>query len=655
MNGVRFFNAYSPAYCGVITAIPLQPIDSKRNPLDNQRIRIATICNHSEPKKHPPFIKPTSTSICWLGPSKRPIMALNGPGTFHRTREHEAEDVSRMSQNLQDEAWKTWPNEAAFDRLEEHRGPIRLSTKGSIPSWAAGALFRTGPGQSSVANTSHGTHFTTHWFDGFAQTHRFDIVAPENSGETEVWYSSRRQAEEWVESVRKKGWRTGMTFGQKADPCVGLFAKLMSHFEPKQGNHNVTVLANVPGLPTNKTTRSSKQEKGQNHTSGAPLGHRATTGNMFIATDYAGIRRIDPSTLEPLGLAMQSDLDPSLTGPCSCAHAQRDPTSGDFFNYNLDFGRVPTYRIFRVDAASGKTEILATVKDPKVPPAYLHSFFLTENHVVLCIPSSHYAWNGLKILWKSNILDSILPFDEDKRCKWLVVDRRHGKGLVATFTTPAGFFFHSVNGFEETVKGEDGKEHTELCLDMARYNNLDIIKGFYYDVILDRNNATKKYWLQGKRYQNCHPSLTRYRFRMRSSPDISFTATAQEALCIPSPHAGELPTIHPQRVGKPYRFVYSASLRGLSTVVDALVRTDLVTGEALIWSGPEGHTPGEPVFVPRPGAEAEDDGVVLSVVVDGVAERAYLLCLDARTMEELGRAEAEFAIGMGFHGVHIPS
>ncbi|KAM0309204.1 hypothetical protein ACHAPQ_012597, partial [Fusarium lateritium] len=154
-------------------------------------------------------------------------MALNGSGVFHRTREHEDEDFSNVTKNFLAESWKSWPNEAAFDRLEEHRGPLLLTVKGSIPSWAAGTLYRTGPGQSCVEDTSRGTHFTTHWFDGFAQTHRFDIV-PTASGETQVWYSSRRQADEWIADVKKKGWRSGMTFGQKADPCVGLFAKAMT-------------------------------------------------------------------------------------------------------------------------------------------------------------------------------------------------------------------------------------------------------------------------------------------------------------------------------------------------------------------------------------------------------------------------------------------
>jgi torulene dioxygenase len=78
------------------------------------------------------------------------------------------------------------------------------------------------------------------------------------------------------------------------------------------------------------------------------------------------------------------------------------------------------------------------------------------------------------------------------------------------------------------------------------------------------------------------------------------------------------------------------------------------TQEALIWNNPKAHTPGEAIFVPRPGGTEEDAGVLLSVVLNGSTGTSYLLCLDARTMTEMGRAEVGMAIGFGFHGVHHP-
>jgi beta,beta-carotene 9',10'-dioxygenase len=59
------------------------------------------------------------------------------------------------------------------------------------------------------------------------------------------------------------------------------------------------------------------------------------------------------------------------------------------------------------------------------------------------------------------------------------------------------------------------------------------------------------------------------------------------------------------------------------------------------------------VFVERPGATAEDDGVILSVVLDAQSERSFMLVLDAASFEELARAEAPHGIPFGFHGQYF--
>ncbi|PHH62076.1 hypothetical protein CDD81_7569 [Ophiocordyceps australis] len=555
-------------------------------------------------------------------------MDLNATGVLHRTANDEAGDRQKIFENIEKQSWKEWPNQAAFQGLDEHRGPIKLSVKGSIPGWAAGILYRTGPGQGSIDKTSKGTHQVTHWFDGFAHTHKFALYAPAQAGAScSVVYSSRRQSEAHVDQIKRMGWRCSTSFGQRADPCIGIFAKFMSCFVPQHPGNNVVCLPDLPGL----------------------------TGSMHISSDHATMQQIDRQTLEPVGMAHQRLLHPHLSGPLSCAHAQRDPASGDWFNYNLSVGRLATYRVFRVSAATGKTDILATLAEPQLPAAYMHSFFLTPSYVVLCIPSTHFAWNGLKILWENNLIDALKPFDPARRCQWAVIDRHHARGVVARFSTPAGFFFHSVNAFERLVKSESGHAQTELLLDLALYDNFDFIHRMYYDVLVDRHDATYKAYFAHDAYKRSCSRHVRYRFKVPLAPQTrqeAQSAVADEVLSIPSPHSGELSTINPARATKSYRYVWGASTRGLSTFMDALVKTDLDTREAILWSGPPAHSPGEPVFVPRPGATQEDDGIVLSLVLDGSAQTSYLLCLDARTMVEVGRAEADFAIALGFHGFH---
>lgn len=81
---------------------------------------------------------------------------------------------------------------------------------------------------------------------------------------------------------------------------------------------------------------------------------------------------LDPQTLEPIGTAQQTSLHPSLKGPSSATHAKSDPNTGDLYNYNLEYGRKGTYRVFTVSASSGETCILATIS---TDPSYLVSLF----------------------------------------------------------------------------------------------------------------------------------------------------------------------------------------------------------------------------------------------------------------------------------------
>jgi beta,beta-carotene 9',10'-dioxygenase len=61
------------------------------------------------------------------------------------------------------------------------------------------------------------------------------------------------------------------------------------------------------------------------------------------------------------------------------------------------------------------------------------------------------------------------------------------------------------------------------------------------------------------------------------------------------------------------------------------------------------------VFVGCPDTDGEDEGVVLSVVLDGRKGSSFLLVLDATSLEELARAEVPHHIPFGFHGAFAAS
>ena len=534
---------------------------------------------------------------------------------------------------------------------------------GNIPVWAVGSLFRTGPGVYKVEGTPVGTFYTSHWFDGLAHTHRFDIT-PDGEGRVKVFYSSRRQSNEMMEHIRASGDRKFFSFGQRRDPCLGMFAKIMSSWRAMRAgpddksieNISVVVHTDMPGLDQVARPIAGAKSTPPDRRGGEPPshgGHRACQlKNVWITTDNSGLKKIDPDTLEPIGFVSQQSLHPDLSGPTSCAHAQRDPITGDMFNFNLQMGRTPTYRIFRVSASTGKTDILATIGGPGIKAGYLHSFYISPSFVILCLPSSHLGLNGLKVVWERNIIDAIEPFDTTKKCKWFIVDRLHGKGVVGQFETDAGFFFHTVNAFEERDL-QTGT--TNLFCDVVEYPNLDVMFSLYYDVLLGKNDAHDGFWQDSGRAQSSLSRLARYHIKVPSAEDEEAALSVSKTITVPAPHSGELPTINPLFALKRQRYVYGLAFFGRSTLSDSLVKTDMETKEALFWNIPPGHTPGEAIFVARPDGEEEDDGVLLSVVLDGKNRTSYLVCLDAKTMSEMGRADVGFAIGFGFHGAHVSS
>ena len=83
--------------------------------------------------------------------------------------------------------------------------------------------------------------------------------------------------------------------------------------------------------------------------------------------------------------------------------------------------------------------------------------------------------------------------------------------------------------------------------------------------------------------------------------------------------------------------------------IDGIVKADVIERRSTTWSE-EGCFPGEPVFVAAPEAGGEDEGVLLSVVLDGRTGNSFLLVLDAGSLDELARAEVPHHVPFGFHG-----
>lgn len=250
------------------------------------------------------------------------------------------------------------------------------------------------------------------------------------------------------------------------------------------------------------------------------------------------------------------------------------------------------------------------------------------------------------------MLDAISPFNPAATTKWFVVDRKHGRGVVAKFDSPAMFAFHTVNAWQEPQSQDPSQ--TDIFCDIIQYPNLDTLHRLYYQNFVSTGSGVANF--SGR--ESVQQSLVRYRLSSiptASAPIKSFTKVnpqAEKVLVIPSPLIGDLPTINPSYSRQKHRFVYTLVDRGHSSFIDGIGKTDTETKDVFYWER-KNHTPGEAIFVADPEGRGEDEGVLLSVVLDGDRGSSYLVCLDARTMTEVGRADVGGVVGLGFHGRHL--
>jgi carotenoid cleavage dioxygenase-like enzyme len=117
----------------------------------------------------------------------------------------------------------------------------------------------------------------------------------------------------------------------------------------------------------------------------------------------------------------------------------------------------------------------------------------------------------------------------------------------------------------------------------------------------------------------------------------------------------EFPRINYEKYnGKKYRYFYAVSRSSADLSTD-LIKVDIETKTTKMWSE-VGYFPSEPTFVPRPGSTDEDDGVIVSAVLNENDENAgFLLILDAITFKEIARADFKTpsAIPTDFHGIFV--
>jgi len=214
------------------------------------------------------------------------------------------------------------------------------------------------------------------------------------------------------------------------------------------------------------------------------------------------------------------------------------------------------------------------------------------------------------------------------------------EGLVTVMNKTNGTDIHHIRVppmmITHTLGAYEDPETNELHFDVLHYDNAKAYTYFtYIDKVLD-----------GQPHPNNMTKLMRYTLNMG---DWTLKAGSPKDL-IPDTelnHSFEFSNINPSYLGKKYKFGYFS--HNVFKLDGAVVKVNVDTGETIQKKLPNGLFPTEPLFVARPGAVDEDDGVIVMSGIDGGKEKGYVIIYNAPDMKEIFRATSTRKTLFGVH------
>ena len=296
--------------------------------------------------------------------------------------------------------------------------------------------------------------------------------------------------------------------------------------------------------------------------------------------------------------------------------------------------------------------------------SYMHSFSVTENHIVLYMNNVEFSQtcvlNSLKSDW-TGVSGCFSWKDENKETAVMVVNMNTGK-IAKIAKAENAFVLHHANAYEE---GE------EIVLDMCTYENSSILKETFFN-----NNKLKNITLRDEfRERFTPPAFKRLRIPMETKQTASDGDSDAQILfdeIHPRDEKGnnrgfDFPLVNPRYKGKKYCFIYGLStpFSGNSKRYSAAAWVKMNVCElgkepVIYFDGPTIFPNGDAQFIPNPNGVNEDDGVILTVIMDGSSGETQLAVIDAKTMKSVAtvaikdrRLRRELKMPNGIHSIWV--
>lgn len=305
--------------------------------------------------------------------------------------------------------------------------------------------------------------------------------------------------------------------------------------------------------------------------------------------------RLDPITLADDGREVWNGKFPDAG---VSAHTKVDENTGElmFFNYQT------TYPYMHYGVVSPTGDLAHYTAVPLPGPRLPHDMAFTENYSIL---------NDCPLFWKQDLIDRGIyatQFHKDMPTRLGVIPRYGTEKDIKWFECDATYVLHWINAYEE---GD------EIIVD--GYFQFDPSPGVEPDATLDQRmfRFLDLYALQSRPY--------RWRLNMKTGAvkegPLSDTIT-------------EFGMINALTAGKKYQWVYSTIPAVGWFGFEGIIKHNVVTGSEENYQLPEGVYASETVFAPRPSAQSEDDGYLITFTMDVINDQSHCLVFDAKNVSD---------------------
>ena len=344
-------------------------------------------------------------------------------------------------------------------------------------------------------------------------------------------------------------------------------------------------------------------------------------GKLLALWEAAEPHQLDPQTLETLG---KEYFDGVLsTGEAFSAHPRFDPSCNQdggapcLVNFSIKPGLSTTITIFELNP-EGKVVRKHAHSVPGF--CFIHDFVITPNYCIFF--QNPVTFNPIPLALGIRAAGECIKFQPNQPTQIIVIPR-HTQAEVKILETQSGFVFHHANAFEVD---------NEIVIDSICYETLPEVE--------------PESDFRQVNFEAISPGQL-WRFHINLDSGKVCQKMIESRCC-------EFPSINPELVGRDYQYLYIGAAHGETgnAPLQALLKIDLKSGERQLWSAAPRGFIGEPIFVPRPDAQKEDDGWVLALVYDATNHRSDLVILDANDFNKgaVAKLHLKHHIPYGLHG-----